>query len=57
MMGTKLGLAATEFLLAGERGKMVGMVSGEIKLSQFEKSTQSLQDVVVKLEDLVRQLT
>jgi len=57
MMGTKLGIAATEHLLAGQTGKMVGMVAGKIKLSSLHKKTHTLRKSVVALEELVRSLT
>ena len=57
MMGTKLGLAATEQLLDGVRGKMVGMEAGKIKLSSLHKKAHTLKKTVVKLEDMVRRLT
>jgi 6-phosphofructokinase 1 len=57
MLGTKLGQAATEMLLDGESGKMVGMVANKLKTSPLTKRSHSMKKRVEQLDQLLRQLT
>jgi len=57
MMGTKLGAAATDLLLDGESGKMVGMVANKLKTSSLTTRATSLTRKVKELDKLVRRLT
>ena len=57
VLATKLGMAATELLLAGQRGKMVGLVANRIKTSSLVSRSQSTRDAVLAYEDMLRKLT
>lgn len=57
MMGTKLGCAATDLLLDGESGKMVGMVANKLKTSALTTRATNLKKQVQALDQLVRKLT
>jgi 6-phosphofructokinase 1 len=57
VMGTKLGTAATERLLAGERGKMVGLVANKIRLSSLTSSSTHAKKAVLAYDELLRLLT
>ncbi|HPF34492.1 MAG TPA: ATP-dependent 6-phosphofructokinase [Candidatus Krumholzibacteria bacterium] len=57
MLGTKLAAAATEMLLDGVSGKMVGMVANKLKTSALTTRDTTLKKKVVELDQLVRQLT
>ncbi len=57
MMATKLGHAATEMLLDGESGKMVGLVANKLKTSSLTTRRTQLTKTVKDLDGLLRRLT
>jgi len=57
MIATKLGHAATEMLLDGVSGKMVGIVANKIKTSPLIKKEHNLKKQVEHLDQLLRRLT
>ncbi len=57
VLATKLGTAATEMLLDGERGKMVGLVANRIKTSSLVSKSTHTTDAVLAYETMLRKLT
>ena len=57
VLATKLGVAATEMLLDGERGKMVGLVSNKIKTSSLISKSTHTTDAVLAYEKMLEKLT
>jgi len=57
VLATKLGVAATEKLFAGERGVMVGLVANKIKTSKLVKKGNPMSKVVMEYDKLLEILT
>jgi 6-phosphofructokinase 1 len=57
VLATKLGVAATEMLLGGTRGKMVGLVANKIKTSALVSRGHSTTAAVLAYDRMLRQLT
>jgi 6-phosphofructokinase 1 len=57
VMGTKLGVAAMERMLAGEHGCMVGMVANKIRTSPLTTRSSHAKQAVLAYEKMLRQLT
>jgi len=52
ILATRLGSAAVECLIRGERGKMVGLVSDEIKVFPLEYAWKTKKEIDLSLYDL-----
>ncbi len=57
MLATKLGHAATQMLLDGERGVMVGLVANRIKTSALVKRGHAIRKQVLAYNELLRLLS
>ncbi len=57
VLATKLGVAATEMLLAGKRDQMVGLVANRIKTSSLVSRGHTTTDAVLAYEQMLRKLT
>ncbi len=57
VLATKLGCAATEMLLSGERGVMVGLVANKIRTSALHKRGAAVRKAVLAYDRMLRMLT
>jgi len=57
VLATKLGVAATELLISGQRCKMVGLVANRVKTSSLVARGHSTHDAVLAYEEMLRKLT
>ncbi|MBK6898006.1 MAG: 6-phosphofructokinase [bacterium] len=57
MLATRFGVAATQRLLAGERGKMVGMVGSRVKTTALGSRSDAARKQVLAHQEMLRLLT
>ncbi len=57
ILATRFGVEATRLLLGGERGKMVGMVSGRLKAGPLASRSDVARKQVLAYEQMLRLLT
>jgi 6-phosphofructokinase 1 len=53
---SRMGVAATEALLEGKSGVMIGIINNEIAYTSFEKAIKKAGDISLKHLDLIRDL-
>jgi 6-phosphofructokinase 1 len=53
---SRMGVAATEALLDGKSGVMIGIINNEIAYTPFAKAIKKEGDISLKYQDLIRDL-
>ena len=53
---SRMGVAATEALIEGKSGVMIGIINNEIAYTAFEKAIKKAGDISPKYLDLIRDL-
>jgi 6-phosphofructokinase 1 len=53
---SRMGVAATEALLEGKSGVMIGIINNEIAFTTFEKAIKKASDIPLKYLDLIKDL-
>jgi 6-phosphofructokinase 1 len=51
-----MGVAATEALLEGKSGVMIGIINNDIAYTAFEKAIKKAGDIPLKYMDLIKDL-